>query len=640
MWHGPRVLFMISKLLWLLFILSVFLYADPASETKELASELSNPLGDFYTDGVKSISETYLSKENVAAIHVYDFERKKTFLFVFKKDRKMHMATQYLPGYDIAYAQQRADIVYFNKKIGEVTVFYLNNKNQNITDSISKLMAIPLNTVFLDGAKKITESFMEKYKIKSIEIYDNELGTLFLNSYRDTYDVLHQTDKAKKLSKNSVKKYSSDIFYQSKKIGTLNIYFYIDKITESFSSKIELTLEEKSFIKNHPNIILGTGDEWAPYVIKQKDGSAVGYDSDILKLVTDVTGLNFLEKPMNWKEAQRRAKEGKLDGLATLISTKERKKWLNFSHTYISLKKMIFVKERNPLNLHTKKDLSGKKIAIHKANVADVLAAKKFEDSIIVYTQTMKESLELVIYGKADATFGNGATEYYLNQNGMPYMQSVFSLDETLNLKFAIRKEWPEAISILNKGLESIPKYKRIQLQQKWFNAGINTNEKIVLNAQERTYLKKKNVLKMCVLPNYLPYSKITKRKQFIGISSDIIKEIEKRIETKIELVPTSTWSESLSNIKTKVCDILPLATKTPSRLSYLNFSESYDTQPLVVATTQEKAFVKDAQSLKGKKVAVVTGYSTIEIMKLKYPDIEIVKVKSIEDGLKKSKRR
>ncbi len=631
---------MISKLLSLLFILTVLLYSDPASETKELASELSNPLGDFYIDGLKSISEIYLSRENVEAIHVYDFEKKETFLFLYKQNGKIDISYDDLSDkYGNSYAKHSADIDYFNKKIGEVTVFYLNNENQKITDNISKLMAIPLNTIFLDGAKKITESFIEKYKIKSIEIYDNELGTLFLNSYRSAYKVAHQTDKAEQLSANNYKKYSSDIFYQSKKIGTLTIYFYTDRASKASSSKIELTLQEKSFIKNHPTIILGTGEEWAPYVIKQKDGTVVGYDSDILKLVNDVTGIKFIENPMNWKEAQRRSKEGKLDGLATLITTKKREKWLNFSHTYIALKKMILVKERNPLNIHTKKDLSGKTIAIHKANVADVLAAKKFEDSTIVYTQTMKEALELVIYGKADATFGNGATEYYLNQNGMPYMQSAFSLDETLNLKFAIRKEWPEAISILNKGLETIPEYKRVQLQQKWFKAGASSSRKIVLNAQERDYLKKKNVLKMCVLPNYLPYSKITKRKQFIGISSDIIKEIQKSIETKIELVPTYTWAESLTNIKTRACDILPLATKTPSRLSYLNFSESYDVQPLVVATTQEKAFVKDAQSLKGKKVAVIISYSTIEIMKLKYPDIEIIKVKNIEDGLERVRK-
>ena len=628
---------MINKFLILLLVCTTLLFGDPFSETKELANELSNPLGDFYIDGVKSVSEIYLSKESVEAIHIYDFERKKTFVFLYKKGLKIEISDKDLSQkYKSKYTKQSAEINYYGKKIGELTVFYLNNENQDITDKISKLMAIPLNTIFLEGAKKITGSFINKYKIKSIEIYDKELGSLFLNSYRNSSQIIHQTDNGIKLSSGKYKKYNSDIFYQNKNIGMINVYFYVDRMDKNSISELSLTPREKEFIANHSTILLGTGEEWEPYVIKEKDGTIVGYDSDILKLVNDATGMNFIEEPMEWGEAQKKAKKGSLNGLATLIYTKERAKWLNFSKTYISLKKMILVEDRNPLNIHTKEDLVGKTIAVHKTNIADVLAAKKFKDSKIIYTNSMKNALELVIYGKADATFGNGATEYYLKQQGMPYMQSAFSLDKRLNLKFAVRKDIPEAISILNKGLAIIPEYKKIQLQQKWFKSENNIRKKILLNPEEREYLKKKKILKICVLPNYLPYSKITRSGRFIGISSDIIEEISKRIETKIELVQTDTWEKSLDNIRNKRCDILPLATKTPSRISYLNFSEKYDKQPLVVVTTQNKPFVKDAQSLSGKKVAVVNGYAFIEIMKLQYPYIEIITVKNIKDGLER----
>jgi len=75
---------MINKLL-LFLLFCTLLLADPTAETKKLANELSTPLSDFYIDGVKSITETYLSKENVRAIHVYDFEKKDTFLFYINK---------------------------------------------------------------------------------------------------------------------------------------------------------------------------------------------------------------------------------------------------------------------------------------------------------------------------------------------------------------------------------------------------------------------------------------------------------------------------------------------------------------------------------------------------------------------------
>ena len=147
--HGHQVLFMINKLLTLILLFSTLLLSDPVSETKDLASELSNPLGDFYIDGVKSIAETYLSKENVQGIHIYDFEKKETFLFLYKQNGEIHISNKDLSSnYGSTYNKQSASIIYFDKKIGEVTVIYNNNENQNITDSISKLMGIPLNTIF------------------------------------------------------------------------------------------------------------------------------------------------------------------------------------------------------------------------------------------------------------------------------------------------------------------------------------------------------------------------------------------------------------------------------------------------------------------------------------------------------------
>ena len=60
--HGPQVVFMLNRFFILILLFTALLHADPASETRELASELSYPLGDFYVDGVKSIAKTYLSR--------------------------------------------------------------------------------------------------------------------------------------------------------------------------------------------------------------------------------------------------------------------------------------------------------------------------------------------------------------------------------------------------------------------------------------------------------------------------------------------------------------------------------------------------------------------------------------------------
>ncbi len=401
-----------------------------------------------------------------------------------------------------------------------------------------------------------------------------------------------------------------------------------------FKDKIYLTKEEKEFIKKHPQITLGTGNSWEPYSIENSDGTLIGYDQDILSIINKVTGANFIQVRGDWSKIQKMAKNQKIDGLSTLTQTKKRDEFLNFSSTYISLQKMVMVKQRNPLNITKYSDLDGKTIVVHKGNVADEKAAKEFKNSKIIYASTPQKALEEVIYGKADATFGNGATEYMLSKLGLPYMDNAFALQDSLNLKFGVRKDWSEAISILNKGLSTISKHKLIQLKQKWF-LGKEVVPKIIFDSKELSYLKSKKEIKMCVDPNWMPLEKIEDGK-YIGLAAEYMRLFSKQIETPISLVKTSTWNESLEKIKNRECDILPLAQRTPSRDKYLNFTKSYIEIPLVITTKTDIPFIDDIKYIYNKKLGVVKGYSYSEKLKLKYPNINIVEVDSIDDGFKK----
>jgi len=403
------------------------------------------------------------------------------------------------------------------------------------------------------------------------------------------------------------------------------------------SSTIPLTVKERNFIQKHPTIVLGTGDSWEPYVIQHKDGSITGYDNDILTKINKLTGANFIQKPGNWIKIQKEAKNKQIDGLSTLIMTNKRKKFLNFSDIYISLQKMVMVQQRNPLKIYSSKDLNGKTIVINKGNAADEEVAKKFKNSKIIYANTPKEMLEMVIYGKADATFGNGATEYMLGALGLPYMEDAFSLNKKLNLRFAVRKDWPEAISIINKALAKISQHERILLQNKWFGYNIKNKKvnNIILTKDEKLYLKQKKEITMCIDPDWMPFESF-KDGKYIGMTADYFKIFEHNLGYKIKLIPTQNWTQSLEFAKKRRCDILSLAMETPKRKKYMNFTSAYLKVPLVLATKNDKHFVNDFASLGDKKVGIPKGYAFIELLKTKYPNLNIIEVKNIDDGLEK----
>ena len=155
------------------------------------------------------------------------------------------------------------------------------------------------------------------------------------------------------------------------------------------------------------------------------------------------------------------------------------------------------------------------------------------------------------------------------------------------------------------------------------------------LSKEEQSYLDKKESIKICILTDDMPYSKISDGK-FIGMAAEYVNIISTKLDMKFELIPTKTWDESLKNIKEKKCDLLPLTQETPNRKKYLNFTDTYQSTSLIITTTNDKIFISNIKNIIDKKLSIRKDCSFIELLKTKYPNINLVKVDSTKDALQK----
>jgi len=161
-----------------------------------------------------------------------------------------------------------------------------------------------------------------------------------------------------------------------------------------------------------------------------------------------------------------------------------------------------------------------------------------------------------------------------------------------------------------------------------------NSSLKLNLSKKEKEYLLNKTHISMCIDPDWLPYEAFLNNKH-IGMSADYFKLIEKLIDIPIKVVKTNSWAQSLQFGQERICDIFSLVVDTPNRRSYLNFTKPYFAFPLVVATKHNKSFVADISTIKDEKLSIVKGYAFIEILKNKFPNINLVEVSNITNGLK-----
>ena len=161
-------------------------------------------------------------------------------------------------------------------------------------------------------------------------------------------------------------------------------------------------------------------------------------------------------------------------------------------------------------------------------------------------------------------------------------------------------------------------------------------NPRLILTEKEKEYLQQKKRITMCIDPNWLPYEGFDQQGKHIGLNTSFINIFRKQLAIPIEIVQTSSWSQSLQFARQRKCDLLSLAAKNKEREKYLNFTAPYLVTPLVLITKPHAPFIDNFTYLENKKIGVPKGYSQGELLQEKYPEIIIAEVDTTIDGLEK----
>jgi polar amino acid transport system substrate-binding protein len=153
---------------------------------------------------------------------------------------------------------------------------------------------------------------------------------------------------------------------------------------------------------------------------------------------------------------------------------------------------------------------------------------------------------------------------------------------------------------------------------------------------RELAYLQSRGPIRMCVAPNWMPIEGIDAQGRHTGMAADFIRLMARRGGLNIELVPARTWEESFAKGQRRQCDIFSLLMDSPSRRSFLDFTTPYLEIPGVIATSVNVPFVDGLEQVIGKRLGHMRGFAGIELLRRRYPGIQLVEVASYEEGLSK----
>lgn len=247
-------------------------------------------------------------------------------------------------------------------------------------------------------------------------------------------------------------------------------------LSVSSNNVVNLTPEERDFIAAHPVIRLGVDPNFVPYEYIDIDKSYNGIAKDYLDLISEKTGLKFeITQGLTWDQAYEKAVLKELDGLPIVGKSTEREKYFIFSDSYYSFQRVLFVNNEN--NIDSFDDLQGRVVAVQK-NSSHHEYLKTIDNITLSLYNTVEEALIALSNNQESAFVGNLATTLYIAKNEgisqLEYMSIPNQSQQTLH--FAARNDYPELISIINKGLKAITVSERIEIDNRWIGVVSKTD--------------------------------------------------------------------------------------------------------------------------------------------------------------------
>lgn len=242
-----------------------------------------------------------------------------------------------------------------------------------------------------------------------------------------------------------------------------------------FRKQVPLTVAEKTWLSDHPQLKVGVLADWAPMEFIDEHGQFSGVTQDLLQKLNQRLGTNFVAVPFQkWDELLQAFQQGKLDVVANMSDLPERRQYASFSHNFWPLQWTLISHNSTP-EINQLSQLQGKKVAVLKDYQIAKYLTTHFPAIELLFVDSLDAGLRALQRGNAefvvDTVVSSGrALRQTENRNLRMHLPADMPTYPSL---FAVRKDWPELLRILDKGLKTLTEADRSEILDRWFTVEI-----------------------------------------------------------------------------------------------------------------------------------------------------------------------
>ena len=398
------------------------------------------------------------------------------------------------------------------------------------------------------------------------------------------------------------------------------------------AKKVLLTAEERAWLRAHPDIALGYTDTFEPEVIAEPDGTYRGILVDFLDELNRRLGTRIGLKIDSVTQIIEKAKTQAIDGICNIHAEYADALGLLKTRGYMLSYPTVF--GRKNIDFKGPGDLAGKTVAIiDKVYITEKIVRQYGKRATLMKVKDALEGLKRVDKGEADFFVGGSTNNYLLTKYQFYGLAPKFLFHEDMDkYGMAVRPDWPELVSILNKGISSFSQNEIGAIVAKWVRVPLQ-RESISLTAEERAWLKAhpKILLGSPIIPPWNFVDEITG--QYKGIVPDYLELIGSKLGIAFKNI-ADDFGKIHQMAREKKIDGISVAGKTAEREAFLNFAEPYFTLQYSIVTRKQSAPVATFADLAHKRTGILENSAGYAYLKKNYPNVELITFKAYDAGM------
>ncbi|PVZ60750.1 hybrid sensor histidine kinase/response regulator [Pseudomonas sp. B1(2018)] len=402
-------------------------------------------------------------------------------------------------------------------------------------------------------------------------------------------------------------------------------------LSRSKVGALEIRLDEsqQQWINNKNQLTLGTSaPDYPPFDLTTSGQDYEGFTADYAGLLETATGLPVKVQRFESRGAAIAAlQNGDVDLLGTANGFEAGIAGIALSIPYAVDQPVLVTREGETRSLTD--GLAGLRLSMvyHYLPLAEVKAL--YPKAIITSYPSYQNAINAVAFDQADVFLGDTISTHYMINKG--YLNNIrmanFGKHEAHGFSFAVNRNAPELLSIINAMIKAIPSSERENIAKRW-SAGSDillTDQKLQLTDREERWLAQHPIVRVVVNEAFAPLTFFDSNGNFRGVSADLLELIRLRTGLRFDIQRSRNDDEMIKQIKNNQADVIAALLPSAKRQSQLNFTRPFLENSYVLLTRKAADSPTNLEQLQDKRLAIARGNPLRDYLRREFPRIKLI---------------